>query len=88
MVSLQFWTEPQLISWFASHPFLRNECLAITGGLWVAIQADLALLKKHQAGDPTAVFAWKVALRNYGIGVVLAGAPLLAAEILHILGAS
>lgn len=81
-------TEPDLIAWFAAHPFTRNLCVAGFSGVCAMIKADYDALQKHRETDPTAEWGLWVALRRYVIGIAVTVGPMLAAEVLHVLGTS
>jgi hypothetical protein len=81
-------TEPQIVLWFTAHPFTRNLCLAILTGITAKAHSDYEHLKQFQQGDPTATWSWTVALRQYGMGVILGAGPILSAEVLHLLSTS
>jgi len=74
------------MAWFAAHPFIRNELLLILGAVSAIAKKDWESFKKHQAGEPTATFNWRVAGWQYLQGVIIGGVPPIVAEIWHILG--
>ncbi len=79
--------EDHLIAWFAAHPFWKNEAVLILGALAALARKDWESFKAHQVGDPTAIFSWTVAAREYSKAIIIAGVPPLFAEVWHILGA-
>jgi len=79
-------TEAALIAWFTGHPFTRNVCVAVVGSVAASIKHDRAAFLTARATDPAAVFKWSVALRTYVQGGGLAGATIVGAEVLHVLG--
>lgn len=81
-------TEAQIMAWFTAHPFTRNLCIAMLTGVTAKAHSDYENLKKFQQGDPTAAWAWRPALKQYGLGLLVGGGPILGAEILHVLSTS
>lgn len=78
--------EQQLTDWFILHPFTRNLCLLAFGALCAGIRADRAKLHAHRETDPTARFAWRVAIREYVLAMLSAMTPPIVAVIYKILG--
>ena len=80
--------EQILIGWFRAHPFVHMLVVAAIAGISNRIHSDWTALQAYKATDPAARWSLTVAARQYGLGVVLAVAPILGGDVLKILNAS
>lgn len=86
MFDFHLLSKPELIAWFAAHPFLRNELLLIFGAVSAMAKKDWEAFQKYKVGEPHAAFNFRVAAWQYFQGVLIGGIPPLVAELWSILG--
>ena len=81
------WSEQDVITWLAAHPFLRNEIVLFLGAVSALARKDWEAFKSYQIGQPEATFNWGRAFKEYSKAIVIAVLPPIGAWIWKVLGA-